>query len=512
MGAKFQLKHANIMAYLTSTSNEAPRIFKNDLSEFLEIIISNHNEYFIAEPQSERWSETIKNMANSSLKKLNDSSEYWEDETLPSLIVKTVLEDLKLELSEFSLFALAVGKGKELADVAYNLAQEKMGHHFLILIPEEETSQRNFEVLDPIPAFSTALHSLSSWPGIVFWTTTGSSSFVSLPDINERWNELKLIFKSSQYGPYSYLPTDGRKKLDLLLRNWNQTAQKKMRRVLHLSDLHFGTSYAEKNQSLLLAELNMVVKSVDQVVITGDLFNTPKEEYATLFNNFKNKITFLSGGSQPIAITGNHDQRFYGNFGSFYQEIASIGPTKIIVDDNCKMIFICINSSEKGSFARGKITNKQLNRLSNEYESIISSNGKFQSYLPVVLVHHHPFSFDVEPETWIQRTLSKLNVGDEIFLEMKNAKKLHNWCIERGIQTILHGHKHKARYLERQIEYQNNKVSLTAIGCGSSLGAEGSALSYNILEWDDNSKRWVASFYESVEGGEFKENIVSISP
>lgn len=512
MGAKFKLKHANIMAYLTSTSNEAPRILKNDLYEFLETIIHNHNQYFIAEHQSEMWSTTIKDIANSSLNELNRSMEHWEDETLPRTIVKKVLEDLKFELSDFSLFALAVGKGEDLTNTAYGLAQENMGHHFLILIPEEETTQRNFEVLDPIPAFSIALHSLSSWPGIVFWTTTGSSSFVSLKDIDERWNELKQIFKPSQYGKFNYLPTDGRKKLDLVLRNWNINQQEKMQRVLHLSDLHFGTSYAKKNQDLLLAQLKMVVKSVDRVVITGDLFDTPKEKYATLFNNFKNQITFLSEGSQPIVITGNHDQRLYGNFGSFYQEIASIGPTKIIVDDNCKMIFICINSSEKGSFARGKITNKQLNRLSTEYECIISSNDKFKNYLPVVLVHHHPFSFDVEPETWVQRTLSKLNFGDEIFLAMDNAEKLHHWCIEREIKTILHGHKHKALYIERQIEHQKKKVALTAIGCGSSLGAEGSALSYNLLEWDDNSKRWVASFYESVEGGEFKEINISVSP
>lgn len=512
MGAKFKLKHANIMAYLTSTSNEAPRILRADLSEFLETISYNSEQYFIAEYQSERWSNQIKDIANQALKKLHDSIEYCKDEALPRIIVKKVLEDLKFELSNFSLFALAVGKGKKLEKTAYRLARENMGHHFLILIPEEETSQRNFEVLDPIPAFSTALHSLSSWPGIVFWTTTGSSSFVSLNNINELWSELKQIFKPSQYDQSNYLPANGKKNLDLVLRQWNNNKQEKMRRVLHLSDLHFGTSDADKNQPILLAELNNIVKSVDRVVITGDLFDTPKEKYATLFNEFKNKITYLTKGSEPIVITGNHDQRMYGLIGSKYKEIASIGSTKIIVDNDCNMIFICFNSSEKGTFARGKITNNQLKRLSSEYESIVSSDPKFNNYLPVVLVHHHPFSFDVEPETWIQRALSKLNFGDEVFLEMVNAENLHKWCIERKIKTILHGHKHKARYIERQLMYNNNKVNLTAIGCGSSLGAEGSALSYNILEWDYNTKRWVASFYESVQGGEFKEIIVSVSP
>ncbi len=55
-------------------------------------------------------------------------------------------------------------------------------------------------------------------------------------------------------------------------------------------------------------------------------------------------------------------------------------------------------------------------------------------------------------------------------------------------------------------------MQLTAIGCGSSLGAEGSPLSYNLLEWAPESQRWVASFYESVNGGAFREVVASVSP
>jgi len=263
---------------------------------------------------------------------------------------------------------------------------------------------------------------------------------------------------------------------------------------------------------LLEAELRDVVKTVDRVVITGDLFDTPKKDYATLFTTFRNNITHLAGGREPISITGNHDQRMIGLFGDDYKQVALIGSTKVVVDDASKMIFICFNSSVRGSFARGKITKSQLRQIGAEYRTQTAARPELKEYLPVVLVHHHPFSFDVAPETWVQRALSAVGLRDESFLEMVDAEDLHHWCMDWKVRTILHGHKHKARYVERDVARGNERTSLTAIGCGSSLGAEGSPVSYNLLEWDPRGQRWVAAFFESVNGGAFREIIASVSP
>ena len=64
----------------------------------------------------------------------------------------------------------------------------------------------------------------------------------------------------------------------------------------------------------------------------------------------------------------------------------------------------------------------------------------------------------------------------------------------------------------KSAQLQSERMPLTAIGCGSSLGAEGSPLSYNMLEWAPDSQRWVASFFESVNGGAFREVVASVSP
>lgn len=512
MGAYFKLDHANIMAFVTSRSHGAPRVRRHDLAEFLDALAHDARRYLIPEPAFEPWPEEIAEVASRAASRLRETRDFDDRETLPGLIVERVLEELRSELSDYALFALAVGAGENLRETAKQIASAPMYGQLLVLIPEQDTTNRNFEVLDPIPAFSVALHAAADWPGFVFWTANGASAFAPLDGVHELMRELENGMHEGRHrrGPFpGYRGTAG---FDAVLRRWASDKPSRYRRLLHLSDLHFGTDDATENQPLLDAELRDIVKSVDRVVITGDLFDTPNKNYATLFTTFKHNITHLAGGREPIAITGNHDQRMIGLFGDNYKQVALIGSTKIVVDEHCQMIFICFNSSVKGSFARGKITQSQFRHVGAEYRTLMAARPELKEFLPIVLVHHHPFSFDVQPETWVQRALSAIGLRDEAFLEMVDAEDLHRWCLDWKVKTILHGHKHKARYVEREVERGPERMPLTAIGCGSSLGAEGSPLSYNMLEWAPDSQRWVASFFESVNGGAFREVVASVSP
>lgn len=511
MGARFQLEHANIVAYVTSRSYSAPRVRERDLSEFLDALRYEARRWLIPERGFEPWPEQIAEIASNARSRLSRLRESDDREVLAPATVERVLEELRSEFSDYPVFALAVGNGERLRETAHDLARAPMYGQLLVLIPEHGTTRRNFEVLDPIPAFSVALHAVADWPGIAFWTATGASAFAPLSDIEELRHQLELASHEGRHrGPFPHFRSTAA--FDAVLRRWSESRPSRSRRLLHLSDLHFGTTDATENQPLLEAELREVVKSVDRVVITGDLFDTPKNDYATLFTTFRNNITHLAGGREPISITGNHDQRMIGLFGDDYKQVALIGSTKVVIDDECRMIFICFNSSVRGSFARGKITKSQFRQIGAEYRTHTAARPELKDYLPIVLVHHHPFSFDVAPETWVQRALSAVGLRDESFLEMVDAQDLHHWCMDWKVRTILHGHKHKARYVERDVERGGERAALTAIGCGSSLGAEGSPVSYNMLEWDPVGQRWVAAFFESINGGAFREIIASVSP
>jgi hypothetical protein len=61
-----------------------------------------------------------------------------------------------------------------------------------------------------------------------------------------------------------------------------------------------------------------------------------------------------------------------------------------------------------------------------------------------------------------------------------------------------------ARHISRRIRPVGAPAfDVTAIGCGSSLGAEGSPLSYVVHNWDERSRRWSTTFFESRNGGPF---------
>lgn len=496
MGAIFKLEHANIMAYVTSRSFGPPRVLRQDLGEFLEVLAYQTEQYLVPERGFEPWPEQIAAIARESLARLQEMPDARDLLVIPPPAVGRLLENLRSEFADYPLYALAVGVGERVRTVARELASAPMHGQMLVLIPEHGTSERNMEVLDPVPAFSVALHAAPDWPGFQFWTQTGASAFARLdeaPDLVRRLRD--AMYDGRRPRPFPPFPSNSG--FDYVLREWSKRTARRYRRLLHLSDLHFGTTDAAENQALLDAELREVVQNVDRVVITGDLFNTPKKDYATLFTNFKNNITHLAGGREPISITGNHDQRMIGLFGEDYKQVALIGSRKILVDDQCEMIFVCFNSSEKGSLARGRITNSQFRQLGGDYRTLTSARQKLKQYLPIVLVHHHPFSFDVPPETLVQRAFAAIGLRDESFLAMVDAADLHKWCLDWKIRTILHGHKHRARYMEREISKGADRINLTAIGCGSSLGAEGAPVSYNMLEWDPDTQCWIVSVANS---------------
>lgn len=519
MGARFELRHANLMAYVTSRSFGAPRTSREDLHDFLFALKYEPRRFLIQERGFEPWFYYISGIAGEALEKIETSNQEKRNGIVSGGVVECLLKKLRSELSDHSIFALAVGDSNELRNIAERLAQEPLYGELLVLIPEYREGSRNFEVLDPIPAFSVALHSAAEWPGMAFWTPNGTSAFVSLDKLEGIGSDLKgaaegRLFRDERRWRrrHRFGFGEGSKRFDALIRSWNDRDGSRNRRILHLSDLHFGTKHASENQPLLDAELREVVKSVDRVVITGDLMDSPNQENFNRFAAFRNNISHFSNGVEPLSITGNHDQRMKGIFGKNYEQVANLKSTGVEIDENAQMSFILLNSSVDGAIARGAVTTNQLRRVGAEYRTVTAARPEIEGYLPVVLVHHHPFSFDLPPETLVQRALKAVGLREESMLELTDADDLHRWCLDWGFSTILHGHKHKARYVAKLIEAAGRKMELTSIGCGSSLGAEGSPVSYNLLEWNPDRQRWVASFFESVNGGAFKETATTVSP
>jgi hypothetical protein len=78
---------------------------------------------------------------------------------------------------------------------------------------------------------------------------------------------------------------------------------------------------------------------------------------------------------------------------------------------------------------------------------------------------------------------------------------------------VLHGHKHVPRYVHKHVDPPGGGWSeIHSVGSGTSLGAEGMPLSYNIVNWDSTSQQWAVSFFaDSGDGSGFVNQYVAIN-
>jgi hypothetical protein len=90
---------------------------------------------------------------------------------------------------------------------------------------------------------------------------------------------------------------------------------------------------------------------------------------------------------------------------------------------------------------------------------------------------------------------------------MNESDRFVRWCLKKKIQLVLFGHRHVQRNitLTETMPAGTNHVLLTAIGCGTSLGAEGLPPSFNIVTWNPDTQRWGAEFYLDESGSGFEQ-------
>lgn len=280
--------------------------------------------------------------------------------------------------------------------------------------------------------------------------------------------------------------------------------------ILQLSDLHFGNDWAQEKEPLLSTHLYSISSSVARVVITGDLFDEPQPAQARAFRSFRVALE-RERGQDAVVIPGNHDQKWLGNFLPDLREIGRVEWSSVVVDDQTHCVFFCFDSSRDAALARGKVTTEQRVQVATQFEQLCQRRAEIKDYLRVALIHHHPFSFETAKEGLISRSLEKLGITDEYFLKMDDAESFLGWCANRNITLILHGHKHVPRYREEWVRRTDGSSALiTTVGCGTSLGAEGKPLSYNIVGWDPLPRRWAVSYFmDPGDGSGFTQEYLS---
>lgn len=216
--------------------------------------------------------------------------------------------------------------------------------------------------------------------------------------------------------------------------------------------------------------------------------DSPSKKNLIEFEAFRNRLEDTAK-TKTICIPGNHDMRRKGFLWRNWEHVSSLEWQNVIASDVCKTIFVCFDTSKEAKLAQGKITKDQFIDVATKLDGM-KRLGKYDDHICVTLVHHHPFSTqDDEVDT-----LPFLRIKEEPYLRMENGEDLVKWCASRNVPLILHGHKHRPRFVGREIEFEGRTRLVRAIGCGSSFGIEGKPLSYNWITWQPAARSWTVSY------------------
>ncbi|HKR10421.1 MAG TPA: metallophosphoesterase family protein [Pyrinomonadaceae bacterium] len=260
-----------------------------------------------------------------------------------------------------------------------------------------------------------------------------------------------------------------------------------MRRILHLSDLHFG-----RINPVLIDPLMKIVREIDPhlVAISGDLTQRARSY------QFQQARTFLDALPQPqIVVPGNHDIPLHNLFARFFEPLTKyrryITTDLQPVYEDEEMVIVGVNTARSSVFKGGRINESQVDRLREKFCS-------FGRGVVKAVVTHHPFDL---PEGHSGRDL----VG--------RAKMAMTGLAQCGADLFLAGHLHVSHTGHtKRYNIEGHSALVVQAGTATSTRERGEVNSFNLLRiaypqisverfaWDTTTTSFVLSTRE-----EFKQ-------
>lgn len=234
-----------------------------------------------------------------------------------------------------------------------------------------------------------------------------------------------------------------------------------MRRIVHLSDIHFGT-VDEAVAERAIEKINELTPDV--VVISGDLTQRARTR------EFIDARAFLDKLPQPqIVVPGNHDVPLYNVYDRFFR---GLGKYKRYITDDLTPTFVDgeiavvgINSARSLTIKGGRVNQAQV-------EFIRTTLCELSDDILKVIVTHHPF--DV-PE------------GHDHNDVVGRAKLVFPALAECGADVFLSGHLHVSNIETTAKRYnigEGRNAIVVQAGTAMSGRVRGESHSFNVLEFD----------------------------
>jgi len=234
-----------------------------------------------------------------------------------------------------------------------------------------------------------------------------------------------------------------------------------MRQIVHLSDVHFGTTDVAV-VDLVAAKVNKI--GPDVVIVSGDLTQRARSR------EFEAARQFLDRLPRPqIVVPGNHDVPAYNLFDRFFRPLekftkyitADLTPTYI--DD--ELAIVGVNTARSFVIKGGRINELQV-------ETIQAKFCNLDDHFLKMVVTHHPFD------------LPEQSHHDQVVGRAEMAMPLIAEC---GADVLLAGHLHTSHIetTAKRYKLENDKVALVVqAGTATSARVRGEPHSFNLLEWN----------------------------
>lgn len=214
-----------------------------------------------------------------------------------------------------------------------------------------------------------------------------------------------------------------------------------MRKLVHISDLHFGRIDPATVEPLRTA---IGVVGPDVVVVSGDLTQRAREE------EYQAAAAFLAGLPTPqIVVPGNHDVPLYDVFRRFflplqrYRKYVSAETEPHFADD--EIVIQGLNTARSFTFKDGRLNGAQIDKVRRRFEA--APRGAVR-----VLVTHHPLDL---PASYERHDL----VG--------RADKAMPVLAKCGADLLLAGHFHQAHAGDTSQRYAIKQFAALVVQAGT---------------------------------------------